>query len=600
MQKSEQSSDAPVLPRKPGSFRGDFFVALLATLLYWAAFPPLRLSVLIWGVPVAWTVLIRRTDAGPCISSWNTGRYLKIYAAGVFFWLISFGWMGMATLPLKVGWIIFSISLGLFWCFFVGLCRTAVHRMQVPVIFAAPIIWCGLEWFRKNWLLGGFSFASLEHTQYENLAVIQIADLFGEYGVGMLIVFAGTCIGRTLPIPTRPLPSRSAVARIVDSRAFAVVACAVTFALVVLYGHERLASTGHAREDAIASPRAKIALLQASTGATIDQTRETRTASYRECRKLTRQAALEVDLVVWPECACPLRLYHFEPDFVPDNWLNEPEDAVKAFLQETLQKNHAPIIALADAVQVPLLLGVRTSVYERGAGFSALRNSAVLVDPLKGVGPRYDKCNLIPFAEVSDYPMVVPADFKPLFSFTPGAAIPVFPIRAHRVATTQQSLAHSPENSSARLWATVNICYDSSFPHFVRRQVNASTERGTEPDVVINISDVAFCRFSAQIDMLLATQVFRAIENRKPYLCATAGGYSAWIDSTGRIVKKGEKGAATYVVAEVYRESTMSLYRHWGDWLPICCMCFNALVALSWGYRKLSFSLRSAGPTDSN
>jgi apolipoprotein N-acyltransferase len=470
--------------------------------------------------------------------------------------------------------------------------------MGIPVILAAPVVWCGLEWFRKNWFLGGFALGSLEHTQFENTTIIQVADICGEYGVGMLIVFVGTSIGRLLPLPRRASPHRSSVVRVVDSKWYAVAGCVVVFILVVLYGQERLSSIRDSGGTSVAFPKARIALLQGNTGGTIDRTAEMEEEDYAQYKRLSQQAAPGVDLVVWPELACVLRLYDFQPTFVPENWKHQPHYAIAELLQKTLQANHAPIIALTTAAQTPCLLGVETWLFEPGGrrGLSVARNSAVLVDPKNGIGPRYDKINVIPFAEYNPLPGFIPDEYILAPSYTAGDLIPAFPIRSRRSDPDEpidRKASDDPLPQSPPLWAAVNICYDSSFPHFIRRQVCALTKEGMEPDVLINISDDGLFRFWSQDDMHFATHVFRAIENRKQYLSATNAGQSAWIDTVGRIVKKGEKGAATYLVAEVCRRPATSLYLYWGDWLPCGCMCFNVFVVMWWGATRL-FSIRAA------
>ena len=86
---------------------------------------------------------------------------------------------------------------------FVGLSRVAVHRMGVPVIVAAPVVWTGLELARAH-VLTGMTMASLGHTQYRWIEVIQISDLAGAFGVSFLVMFVAACLGRMLPCDGKP------------------------------------------------------------------------------------------------------------------------------------------------------------------------------------------------------------------------------------------------------------------------------------------------------------------------------------------------------------------------------------------------------------
>ena len=588
-------------------FNRTFGLALTSAVLYWGSFPPLKLSFLIWVVPVLWTCLIRQSDVGGVKSkskhtqtSLSSGRsgssasafYLKIWGAGLCFWLLYSNWMCQPPFSTKAFWLAVSFLLAFLWVLFIGLTRVAVHGMRIPVIVAGPIVWCGLEWFRKNCIFGGLAYASLEHTQYQNVTIIQIADIFGEYGVGMFIVFVGTCIGRLLPIPSERPVLQSPAARVLDSERFAFLGCVIVFLLVVLYGRNRLSAQEDFMESRCATPRVKIALLQGNISVTAFRNGEMAKESFEQYKQLSRQAAPSVDLIVWPEASCIWRLYSIPPTFVPKEWKDESKDAIEAMLQDTLRENHERFVTLARDVQTPLLLGVETSSFgERDEDDQpVLRRSAVLVDPETGVGPRYDKVKLIPFAEYNPLAPVVQVAYASHLSLTSGNSFPAFPIRYHRNVSDEpwgEDTTGYPAPRSLPLWAAVHICYDGSFPHVVRRQMRAMIKAGKEPDVLINLTDVGLFGISSPIDMHFATHVFRAIENRKQYLVAANAGYSSWIDSRGRIVKRGERGAATYIIAEVYREPTESLYLYWGDAMPMSCTCFNVFLAVSSGWRVI-------------
>ena len=65
-------------------------------------------------------------------------------------------------------------------------------------VVAAPVVWTGLE-LAKGHLLSGFTMGSLAHSQYRWLAVIQIADVIGCYGVSGVLMFVAACVARMIP-----------------------------------------------------------------------------------------------------------------------------------------------------------------------------------------------------------------------------------------------------------------------------------------------------------------------------------------------------------------------------------------------------------------
>ncbi len=96
-----------------------------------------------------------------------------------------------------------------------------------------------------------------------------------------------------------------------------------------------------------------------------------------------------------------------------------------------------------------------------------------------------------------------------------------------------------------------HICFESSIPHYVKEQVRELTAAGAEPDVLVCLSNDGWFRNGSQTDGHLATQVFRAVENRKPVVAATHGGFSAHIDQAGRVRSRGARGGTEVVAAEV-------------------------------------------------
>ena len=52
------------------------------------------------------------------------------------------------------GWVALSLYFAFYLPLFVGLSRVAVHRLRVPVILAAPVVWTGLELARAHLLTG--------------------------------------------------------------------------------------------------------------------------------------------------------------------------------------------------------------------------------------------------------------------------------------------------------------------------------------------------------------------------------------------------------------------------------------------------------------
>src|SRR5205085_810973 len=95
-----------------------------------------------------------------------------------------------------------------------------------------------------------------------------------------------------------------------------------------------------------------------------------------------------------------------------------------------------------------------------------------------------------------------------------------------------------------------SICFESTVPHLIAGQVRKLTAQDAQPDLLINLTNDGWFWGSSELDMHLACGVLRAIECRKPFLVAANTGFSAWIDSDGRIIEQGARRATGYIIAK--------------------------------------------------
>ena len=124
-----------------------------------------------------------------------------------------------------------------------------------------------------------------------------------------------------------------------------------------------------------------------------------------------------------------------------------------------------------------------------------------------------------------------------------------------------------------------NICYETVLSRVVRRQVNALTAEGREPDILINLTNDGWFWGSSELDLHLACGVFRAVECRKPLLIAANTGFSAWIDGDGRIEAQGPRRAEEVIVAQPRLDRRRSWYLDHGDWFAGACLAVTIAVA---------------------
>ena len=196
--------------------------------MLWAAFPPLDLWLLAWIAPVPWALLIRREKLD------GVRPYLSLWLVGFVHWLAVLHWLRLPNLYVACGWFSLSFYFAFYLPAFIWLGRIAVHRFRLPLVLSAPLVWTGLELARAH-LLTGMSMASLGHTQYHWLTLIQVSDLAGAYGVSFVVMLAAACIARIMPCDGKP-------------RSFWPLAPALAvLAAVLCYGYVRIGPANKAR-----------------------------------------------------------------------------------------------------------------------------------------------------------------------------------------------------------------------------------------------------------------------------------------------------------------------------------------------------------------
>lgn len=557
------STDAPASPW----LRSTLPIALLGSILFWAALPPLALGWLGWIAPVPWLLLVRAESL--------PGRrpYRSLYLAGFIFWMLTIHWLRLPHPAVYLGWIALSAYLSIYLPVFVGLSRVAVHRLRLPLWLAAPIVWTGLELARAH-LLTGFLMASLAHTQVNQTQLIQISDLFGEYGVDFLVMLVAACIASLIPLagvfPDRAeSPSNSNESRPMRPGAASlvhIIPAVVGIAAALLYGQFRL----HAIADLESNGTARIALIQGNSLADWKMDLNKQSQIMEEYTRLSKQAVEEartigsgqpLDLIVWPETMYRNPLIGFERGFQMPTGDTRTTDDIAAESRQALAE-------LTKNLQTPILVGVDRLEFianENSATRPSFRayNSAVLVDTSGKIIGTYDKFHLVMFGEYVPFARWLPF-LSRLSSITGNAVAGIGP-----VTLCMPDVCYAP-----------NICYETVIPHVIRRQAQLLDEAGKPPGVLVNMTNDAWYWGSSELDQHLSCGVFRAIETRKPLVIAANGGISAWIDRAGVVRAQSPKQQPHVIIADVKLAPMTSWYVRLGDWFAGAYLTFTAILAI--------------------
>ncbi|MCX7661240.1 MAG: apolipoprotein N-acyltransferase [Candidatus Omnitrophica bacterium] len=115
--------------------------------------------------------------------------FLVAYLSGIIFWLGIIYWLIHVSF---LGMILLVIYLSFYFGAFGIFVPKYLKSKNFPSIKVASL-WISLEYLRSK-LFGGFGWANLGYSQYLNSPLIQIADLFGNWGVSFLIILVNSVI----------------------------------------------------------------------------------------------------------------------------------------------------------------------------------------------------------------------------------------------------------------------------------------------------------------------------------------------------------------------------------------------------------------------
>ncbi len=543
-------------------------VCLAGAGLLWASMPPLEWWPLVWPalVPWLWATLMLAEQSDSSAPEKNKAHspppgktavacrwFLRplgaVWLSAWGFWLAMLYWLLLPHWAGVFGWVALTLYLSLYTWAWVGISAWMVRRLRVPLPLAAGVVWAAGAVVRAR-LFGGFTLASPAYALYQQLPAIQLAELVGQHGVDLWVVFVSAAAASTL------------WHALIRRNARTALLAAATGAAVLLagwgYGYWRLHTLPPPQ-----APPLKAILVQSSFDTVFGQSRQRILQMHQQCAKLTSQAVAqhpEAQLILWPET-----MFHPSLEFLKQY----PELVSPAFLDQ-LARLHT------QAGKRWLVLGVHAAQYEEVPPPPGSRpqrfNTAVLVSPRGELLARYHKMKPIIFGE-----------YIPLGDYFPWL---------YRLAPMDQGLAPGPAPATFPLEKTSlvpNICYESILPHLVRRQVNhaarqAQRKKLPRPEVLVNLTNSGWFWGSSELKLHLVSHVFRAVETRRPVLVAANTGISAAVDHRGQILAQGPRRQATFLFVQVHPYAATTPYLAWGDtWAWLCAAAVAlAPVLMTW------------------
>lgn len=535
--------------------------ALLLTVIQ----PPMGASLLAWIALVPLVIAATRPMAPLALAGWAA-------LTGLIYWLVSVYWLQPIT---SLGWIVFSLYSAPLWVLF-ALAVQWCHWRHWPLAPCVALLWVGTEQC-QGLFLGGFYWRFLAHSQFQNLSLIQIADMLGAAGVSLVIAWTNGFLAELL---LGALSKRLSWSRFRPQTLIVVGLLGLT----LVYGHYRLAQAA-----VVTRPGPRIGVVQSNIPQHVKETFQNSDEILADLLVQSQACAdTGVDLIVWPETMIQAILDEDVWDY-----LAKEQYVTQCRAKDDLLKNHAQDTAYILAGTYGGTIHIEDTNHVRLAN----HNSANLFRPDGTRDPaRYDKIKPILFGESLPFRNRWPWMHKLMLSMTPydydytldaGSAYTRFRMKAPVDPNGQ-----SPDERDYHFG--VIICYEDTLPQISRGY--ALDDQGQKQiDWLVNISnDGWFVRFdpethevraSTELIQHVAACVFRAVENRTGIVRSVNTGISCLIDSTGAIRSGYHRASPDFPVPALARQgvsgwftdaitldSRITFFSRFGRWLDTLCL----------------------------
>jgi len=504
------------------------------------------------------------------------------YLTGLVYWLGNLYWIAFVTLA---GWFAFCLYIALYWPI-LALALRYCRIKNIPLLLAVPLLFVGAEAL-QGYILTGFGWRFLAHSQYQNTRLIQIADIFGAAGISFLIAMVNAVAAELIIA----LNKRNII-RPVNFLKVAIVSTALIATFI--YGNWRLR-----RSDQFIEPGPLVAAIQSNVPLEV---KESGQASEKIFKDLLQDSIASTqagpELVVWPETMVQTIL---DEQFL---LLCDASHPARIFDKVLAEHSKETAYLLIGAH------GAKLGIDQGNITFTGNYNSAFLYRPDGQETKRYDKIHLVPFGEFVPFKDTIPFLYRLLMKFTPydydynltaGTQYTIFEMSSAEKTSSPKSVKNYKFG--------VMICYEDTVPAIARNfaisqpglRYFRKDRAEKQVDWLLNISnDGWFVRFkdqkvlpSTELEQHMAICVFRAVENRLAILRSVNTGISCLIDSVGRIRNDfitgtlplravTRQGISGWLVDRITIDKRITFFSKYGRWLDFCCAVFPMLFTIIW------------------
>lgn len=503
--------------------RRKILLAIISGALLTASFPPVNLSFLSWLALVPILKSLENESPSRAFKLGFIGGTVH-YLTLIYWIVVVLGRYGnLNFLFSAIPYLLLCLYLALYLALF-SLMITFLWKSRFALILMGSF-WVGLEYARANFLTG-FPWCLLGYTQYKQLRLIQIADLFGVYALSFLIVLVNGLLYFLFFSTQRKNNTQT-------SRSFLKWEILTTGLIVVAtlaYGQYRLSEK---KMEKASLPSIRSVVIQGNIDQSLKWDPTYQAATIATYQRLTRKTFdFRPELIVWPETSAPF--------FFQDNVELSPK-----------------LVSIARESGAVLVFG--SPAYKQASGMIKYYNRAYLISPYGRRPQYYDKIHLVPFGE-----------YVPLKRFLHFINRLVPAAGDFAQGTEIVSLDH--DNLSIGML----ICFEAIFPELARNHAKKGA------NILVNITNDAWFGKTSAPYQHLAMAVFRAVENRRPMIRAANTGFSAFIEPQGKIIaRSGLFTEETLKISLNVPKNPLTFYARFGDLLALLLLGISLIKTFS-------------------
>jgi apolipoprotein N-acyltransferase len=550
------------------------------------------LGFLVWFALIPLFLLIKSSNTiKGCLL--DSSLFLVTFHLASFIWLLALHpltWQGLSTqesiLVSVLAWIIPSIShslMLLIFCLalkllFIYRANERSYELNILDIVFLAFLWTVIQYkvimgFGDNLRSFFVPINLIAYSQYQNLYLIQIANIIGSIGIEFFLVFSNLLLSNLFnvhrvydqnKIYTSNLNVRKQFFGIEKTSDYISVT-GVIFVLIsgaYYYGYQNIKNYKNLR---LSTPLKKIAILQADFSAKFTRSTEGFEKLIQLQANLSNTLQKRVDFLFWAEGAIPRTNYSGNSlsrdleavtknfafgTFITEN--GKTFNGLKHFSFEEKLSDKPVLKDLSELNQNSEETQEEIFILEPDFQLSSIyqAHSKIFED-------NYKKNLLVPFGEYTPFYNQLPNNLKLLASHSIGSGFDASK-EIKNIVTQYGNYAPS-------------ICFEILFPEHIRKFVNKDT------DFIVNMNDLSWFKNPVKIfgielgflkgfvhRMMLSAATFRAIENNRDLVLVSNSGISTVIQATGARDKESKINTIKLIEDQLLMQKTMAFYTLYG------------------------------------